>query len=234
MTMRADVYRLVLRFPRLFPDPALFEDPIHLATRYLTANGLPKDKSDLVGQITEEILPADDRRAPSSTSGTAKYQFEGKVIMAEYMSNANVPFSYADLGTGLSPDDHARLWTKGKLGELRFELREFKHQTLTLNIPDTQELYQMLKQRADPNTLSTIELDNIPEQLFRPTLMIVENELRTAANADGLDVEAYAARDLSVTEKAALGNRLARESGKATIFVILSRREVSGPFPIVR
>jgi hypothetical protein len=234
MTVRVDVYRLVLRFPRLFPDPTLFEDPLHLANRYLTANGVPGEKSDLVCQITEEILPVDDRGAPSSTSGTAKYPFEGKMILAEFMSNANLPLNYVDFGTGLSSDEHSKLWTKGKLGELRFELHEFKHQTQTLNIPDTQELYQILKQRADPNTLSTVELDSIPEHMFRPTLALVENKLRTATKADGLDVEVYAARDLSASEKAALEKRLTRESGKATIFVILSRPAISRPIPTAK
>jgi hypothetical protein len=227
MTVTANVYRLLLHFPRLFPDPALFEDPTHLANRYLTANGLPREKSDLVCQVTEDILPVDDRGASSLTSGTAKYPFEGRVILAEYMSKANVPLSYADFGTGLDPDDHSRLWTKGKLGELQFELRDFKHQSQSLNIPDIQELYKILKQGAEPNTLSTIELDSVPEIMFRPALALVVNTLRTATKADGLDVEVYAARDLSSSEKAALEKRLTRESSKATVFVILSRQTVS-------
>jgi hypothetical protein len=197
----------------------------------LTDNGLSREKSDLIFQSTEEILPVDDRNNPSSTSGTAKFPFEGKMIIAEYMSNANVPLSYTDFGTGLAPEDHSRIWTKGKLGELRFELSEFKHQSQTLNIPDIPELYKILKERATPNTLSTVELENLQAQLFRPALAYVENRLRTSASADGLDLEIYAARDLSASEKASLEMRLTRKSGKDTIFIILSREPVPKPLP---
>jgi len=169
----------------------------------------------------------DDGGTPCAATGTAKYPFEGRVILAEYMSNANVALSYADFGTGLRPDDHSRLWTKGKLGGLRFDLREFKHQTQTLNIPDIQELYEILKQQANPNALSAVNLDNVQEQMFRPALALIENKLRTAAKADGLDVEVYPARDLSASEKTALEKRLTRESSKTTIFVILSHQAVS-------
>jgi hypothetical protein len=233
MTVRADFYQLILRFPRLFPDPMVFEDSIHLANRYLIGNGLPRDKSDLVCQSTEEILPVDDRGKPSAASGTAKFPFEGKMILAEYMSNANVPLDYADFGTGLSPDDHSRLWTRGKLGELRFELHDFKHQSQTLNIPDITELYQILKERASPSTLSTVELESVPGHMFRPALAHIESKLRSAARADGLEVEVYAARDLSASEKASLERRLTRESGKATIFVIVSRETVPKPLPTI-
>jgi hypothetical protein len=233
VTVKTDFYQLGLRFPRLFPDPELFEDSIRLSNRYLIANGLPREKSDLICQSTEEILPVDDRGKPSSTSGTAKFQFEGRMILAEYMSNANVPLSYADFGTGLGPDDHSRLWSRGRLGELRFEPREFKHQSHTLNIPDIMELYQILKEKASPSTLSTVELDNVPGQLFTPALAHIENRLRTAAKADGLEVEVYAARNLSASEKTALERRLTRESSKATIFVILSREAVPKPLPTV-
>src|SRR5439155_2309875 len=120
MTVRSDFYQIVLRFPRLFPDPAVFEDPIHLANRYLMGNGIPREKADLVHQTTDEIVPVDDRGNPSTASGTAKYLFEGRTIQAEYMINANIRLDYADFGTGLTPDDHSRLWTKGKL---RTEIR---------------------------------------------------------------------------------------------------------------
>jgi hypothetical protein len=225
---------LSLRFPRLFPDPALFEDTIHLANRYLTDNGLSREKSALIFQSTEEILPVDNQNNPSSTSGTAKFPFEGKMILAEYMSNATVPLDYVDFGSGLSAEDHSRLWSKGKIGELRFELHEFKHQTQSLNIPDIPELYKILKEKAIPNTLSTVELENVQSQLFRPVLAYVESRLRTNATADGLDLEIYAARDLSASEKASLERRLTRESGKDTIFIILSRESVPKPLPAAR
>ncbi len=229
MTIRTDFYQITLRFPRLFPDPILFEDPVHLSNRYLQANGLSREQSDLICQSTEEILPVDDRGNPSSTSGTAKFPFEGRMILAEYMSNANVRLDYTDFGTALAPSDHSRLWTKGKIGELRFELRDFKHQPQTLNIPDVSELYKMLRERGSANTLSTIELDGIPVQAFRAAVTYIEGKLRTASALDGLEVEVYPARDLSASEKAALERRLTRESSKNTIFVILSRASVTQP-----
>jgi hypothetical protein len=227
MTVRSDFYQIILRFPRLFPDPAVFEDPTHLANRYLLSNGLPREKSDLICQTTDDIVPLDGRGNPSTTSGTAKYPFEGRTILAEYMINANIRLDYADFGTGLNPNDHSKLWNNGKLGELRFELREFKHQSQTLNIPDVSELYKILKERATPNTLSTIELDKVPGQMFRAALAFIEGRLRADAKADGLEVEVYPARDLSASEKAALERRLTRESSNSTIFVILSREPVS-------
>jgi hypothetical protein len=189
----------------------------------LEGNGLSKQESDLVYQSTDDIIPVDDMGNPSTASGVAKFPFEGKEILAEYMSNANIRLDYADFGTGLTPSDHSRLWTKGKLGELRFELREFKHQSETLSIPDVGELYKIFKERATPSTLGTVELDSVPGHAFRATLAYVDEKLRTSARADGLEIEIYAARDLSASEKTALERRLAQQSGKATVFVILSR-----------
>ena len=227
MTLQVDEYRVALRFPRLFPDPALFEDPTHVASRILTENGLPKEKSDLVLQITDDILPVDDHGLPSVTSGTSKFLFEGKLILAEYMSNANLSLDYVDFGTGMSEHDQSRLWSKGRVGELRFELREFKHQTRTLNIPDVSELYKLMKDRATPSTLSAVELEAVPAQLFRPVLAYVDGRLRVAAMRDGMEIEVYAAKDLSSSERATLEKRLTRPSGKSTIFVILSRDTVN-------
>ncbi len=227
--VRADLYEILLRFPRLFPDPVLFEDPTHLASRFLSENGLSKEKSQLVYQTTDDILPVDDRGKPSATSGTARYPFEGRIILAEFMANANVRLDYADFGTGLSPEDHSKLWTRGKVGELRFELREFKHQSQTFNLPEVSELYTILKARAMPSTISTIELENLPNQAFRAALAYIKENLRNSATTEGLEVEVYAARDLSASEKAALERRLTRESAKSTIFVILSQSTVLNP-----
>lgn len=232
MTVKVDVYKIVLRFPRLFPDPLVFEDQNHLANRYLLANGVSSEGSRLIFQTTDEIVAVDDRGSPSTTGGTAKFQFEGRTILAEYMINASVQLSYADFGTGLSKENHERLWSKGKIGELRFEVKGFKHQRETLNIPEISELYTILKERATPSALSTIELDGVPGDLFTVTLAYAEGILRAAAEADGLELEIYAARNLRSSEKAALERRLTRPSGKSTVFVILSRPSMtksSGP-----
>ena len=218
-----DLFQISLRFSRLFPDPAVFEDQIHIARRYLEANGLPREKSRLIHQATDEIVIVNDSGGPALASGTAKYQFEGKTILAEYMSNASLRLEYFDFGTGLTPDDHSRLWKRGRFAPLSFELREFKHQARTLNIPEVSGLYKILRERTSPNSLSTIELENVPGNLFNPVLSYLGDELRSAATSDGLEVEVYAAKDISASERVALEKRLARESTKNTVFIILNQ-----------
>lgn len=224
MADRVDFYEVVLRFPRLFPDPAIFEDSAHIANRFLVQNGLQKEKSLLVFQNNDEVFPTDDKGNPAVAAGTAKFLFEGKTILGEYMNNVNVELAYADFGTGLSPDDHSQTWTKGRLGQLRFDLGHFKHQTLVLNLPNIDELYNLLKTRANPTSLSTIELDSVPPQVFNPTVAYLERELRVVAEGDGFEIEVYAGRDLSTSERTALEKRLTRTTGKASVFVILSRK----------
>ncbi len=138
------------------------------------------------------------------------------------MSNANLRIEYLDFGTGLSPDDHLKLWGRRKLGEMRFELREFNHQSQTLNIPKVPELYQLLKERAASTSLSTVELSNVSDTVFEATVAYVRTQLNELANNDNLEVEVYAARSLSSSERKSLEKRLARESTRSTIYVILS------------
>lgn len=201
----------------------MFEDQAHLVERFLVQNGLSKEKASYLHQTTDEIIPLDDQGRPAAASGTARYRYLGKTIMAEYMSNASLRLEYADLGTGLTPVDHSKSWKRQRLGDLGFELREFDHRSQSLNIPDVTELYSILKQRADPTTLSSVELSNVPDNLFSATVAYIEKELRLAANMDGLEVEVYPARNLSLGEKQALEKRLTRESTKATVYVILSK-----------
>jgi hypothetical protein len=222
--IRSDFFQVNLRFPRLFPDPAFFEDQIHLANRVFRESGISKDREDLVYQITDEIVPLDDRGKPAVTSGTAKYEFEGRTILAEYMNNAIVRVEYLDFGSGLSPNDHTKIWNRGRLGGLRFELREFKHHPQSLNMPEISEMYRILKERAAPKSLSTIELENIPGKMFSTAITFLGDKLRSAARVDDLEVEIYAAKDLSPSEKNALETRLGRQSGNSTVFVILNQK----------
>ncbi len=223
MTVRADSYRVVVRFARLFPDPVVFEDPEHLVRRLFSQSQLSDVKASYLHQHPGEIIPVDDEGHPAIASGTAKYQFEGRTIMAEFMSNANLPIEYLDFGTGLSPDDHLKLWRRQKLGEMRFELREFNHQSQTLNIPDIPELYRLLKEKAASTTLSTVELSNVSDKVFEAAVAFIEAQLRELASKDDMEVEVYAARNLSSSEKQSLEKRLTRESARSTIYVILSR-----------
>ena len=222
MTVRADSYQVVVRFARLFPDPVVFEDQEHLVRRLFSHSQLSEVKASYLHQHAGDLTPVDDMGRPAVASGTAKYQFEGRTIMAEFMSNANLRIEYLDFGTGLSPDDHLKIWKTQKLGEMRFELREFNHQAQTLNVPDVPELYRLLREKAASTLLSTVELSNVSDSVFEATVAYLGAQLRDLAKKDDLEVEVYAARDLSSSEKQSLERRLTRESTRSTIYVILS------------
>ena len=224
MPIRSELFQVELRFPRLFPDPAFFEDQIHLVNRVFRESGVPKDREDLAYQITDEIIPLDDRGKPTITSGTAKYQFEGRTILAEYMNNAMAHLDYLDFGSGLSQNEHSKIWSRGRLGELRFELRHLKHQPQPLNIPEIPELYKVLRARAQPNSLSTVDLENIPGRMFNTVVRFLGDQLGSAAKVDNFEIEIYAAKNLSRSEKNALERRLARQSSDSTVFIIMNQQ----------
>jgi hypothetical protein len=221
--VKVDRYRVVSRFARLFPDPAVFEDQEHLAERYLLQNGLPKEKAFYLYQPEDELNPVDDSGKPAIASGAASFRFQGKNIMAEFMPNASLALEYYDLGTGLSPEDHSRLWKKQRIGEMSFQLRDFRHETSGLNLTNVSELYEMMKKQSQTTSLSSIELAKMPEDVFRVTAAYLKSQLRKSAEKDGLEVEVYAARELSASEKSSLEKRLTRESTGSTVYVILSK-----------
>src|SRR6266566_1888105 len=160
--VKVDRYRVVARFARLFPDPAVFEDQDHLVERYLVQSGLPREKAFYLYQNEGEIIPVDD------------------------------------FGTGLSPEDHARLWKKQRIGEMAFQIRDFVHETRTLNVTNVSELYEIMKKQGQATSLSSIELAKMPEDAFRVTVAYLKSQLRKSAGEDALEVEVYAARDLSL------------------------------------
>jgi len=223
--VKVDRYRVVARFARLFPDPAVFEDQEHLVERYLVQSGLPQEKAIYVYQIEDEINPIDDSGKAALASGTASFRFQGKNILAEYKPNASLKLEYYDFGTGLSQEDHSNLWKKQRIGEMSFQLRDFSHETQTLSITNVSELYEIMKKQGQATNLSSIELGKMPEDTFRVTVAYLKSQLRKHAGQDGLEVEVYAARDLSVIEKSNLEKRLTRESTSSTVYVILSRPE---------
>jgi F0F1-type ATP synthase delta subunit len=63
----------------------------------------------------------------------------------------------------------------------------------------------------------------MPEEVFRVTVAYLKSQLRKSAEKDGLEVEVYAARELSASEKSSLEKRLTRESTGSTVYVILSK-----------
>lgn len=221
--VKVDRYRVIVRFARLFPDPAVFEDQDHLVERYLVQSGLPKEKAFYLYQPEEEVNPVDDSGKPAIASGAASFRFQGKNIMAEFMPNASLELEYYDFGTGLSSEDHSRLWKKQRIGEMSFQLRDFRHETQGLTLTNISELYEMMKKQSQTTSLSSIELDKMPEATFRVTVAYLKSQLRKSAEHDGLEVEVYAARELSASEKSSLEKRLTRESTGSTVYVILSK-----------
>jgi hypothetical protein len=220
---KVDRYGVVARFARLFPDPAVFEDPNRLAERYLLQSGLPREKAFYIYQNEDEISPVDDSGKPAIASGTASFRFQGKNVMAEFMPNASVTIEYYDFGTGLSSDEHSRLWMRQRIGEMSFQVRDFKHEIRTLNLTNVPELYDIMKKQNQATSLSSIELAKMPEDIFRATVAYLKSQLRKSAEQDALEVEVYAARELSASEKSSLEKRLTRESTASTVYVILSK-----------
>jgi|SRR6267143_888790 len=223
--VKVDRYRVVARFARLFPDPAVFEDQELLVERYLVQNGLPPEKTIYLHQRQDEINPIDDSGKSAVASGTSSFRFQGKNILAEYMPNASLALEYYDFGTGLSPEDHSGLWKKQRIGEMNFQVRDFSHETQTLNITNVSELYEIMKKQGQATNLSSIELGKMPEDTFRVTVAYLKSQLRKNAGEDGLEAEVYAARDLSTSEKSNLEKRLTREATSSTVYVILSKPE---------
>jgi len=224
MVIEADFYSVRLRFKRLFADPSIFEDQRNTARRYL----LPKtivDKSISIYQITSDISPTDDSGKSSEIAGTARYVHRGRVVRSEYFENANVTLEYADFGSGISPSDHQKLWKKQRWGRMSFNLEEFRHEHLRIEMPDTSELYEMLRARADPTTLVDVELPELPDNFFRSAVGYLETRLKQLAEAKHETIEIYVARDLLPEEKEALEKRLTRPSTQSTIYIMLSKVE---------
>jgi hypothetical protein len=222
MVIEADFYRVRLRFKRLFADPAIFEDQKNVVQRFLS-NPSPLRDQTAIYQITDDLSPTDDSGKSSDAAGTARYVHRGRVVRSEYMKDANVTIEYADFGSGLSPSDHRRLWNKQKWGRMNFNIKEFHHEHLKIEIPDIPELYEMLQIRADPTTLVDVELPDLPDNFFRSAVGYLETRLKQSAERENQAVDIYVARDLLPEEKQALEKRLTRPSSKSTIYILLSK-----------
>ncbi len=170
--VKVDRYRVVARFARLFPDPAVFEDQDHLVERYLVQNGLLPEKT-------------------------------------------------FDLYQGV--------WKKQRIGEMAFQIRDFAHEIRTLNVTNVSELYEIMKKQSQTTSLSSIELAKMPEEAFQVTVAYLKSQLRKSAGEDALEVEVYAAKDLSASEKSSLEKRLTKESTGSTVYVIISK-----PSPLMK
>ena len=223
--MEVNIYNVKIRFPRLFADPAVFDEPRTIAQRYLTSTRLPQDKSDFIQQLTDDTFPVDDSGKPSVAAGEANYRYLGKTVRSEYMANANITIEYADFGSGLSLQDHKSGWGRGRWGELVFELRDLTHRKLSIELPDISELYKMLVARSELTTLASIDLERIPDTMFLPTASFVQARLEDMALSSGYSIEVYSSGELAAQEKKALERRLSRETGDFSLLVILSQKK---------
>ena len=224
MVIEADFYRVRLRFKRLFADPMIFEDQKNAVRRFLISPHLAGNQVAIY-QITDDISPSDNVGKSPDIAGTAKYIHRGRVVRSEYLENANVTLEYADFGSGLSPEDHQRLWKRRKWGRMNFELEEFHHEHLKIEIPAVPELYEMLRSRADPTALVDVELPEFSDNFFRSAVGYLEIRLKQLAELEHRMIDIYVARDLLPEEKAALEKRLTRQSTQSTIYIMLSKAE---------
>ncbi len=222
--VESDFYSVRLRFKRLFADPAIFEDQKNAVRRFLISPHLANNQVAIY-QITDDILPSYNVGKSPDIAGTARYIHRRRVVRSEYLENANVTLEYADFGSGLSPDDHQRLWKRQKWGRMNFDLDEFHHEHLKIEIPAVPELYEMLRSRADPTTLVDVELPELSDNFFRSAVGYLEIRLKQLAELEHQMIDIYVARDLLSEEKAALEKRLTRQSTQSTIYIMLSKAE---------
>src|SRR5260370_14826753 len=143
--------------------------------------------------------------------------------MAEFMPNASLTLEYYDFGPGLSQEEHSKLWKKQRIGEMSFQLRDFRHETSGLNLTNVSELYEIMKKQSQTTSLSSIELAKMPDDALRITVAYLKSQLRKSAGEDAMEVEVYAAKDLSASEKSSLEKRLTKDSTGSTVYVILSK-----------
>jgi len=224
VVVESDFYSVRLRFKRLFADPAIFEDQKNAVRRFLISPHLANNQVAIY-QITDDILPSYNVGKSPDIAGTARYIHRRRVVRSEYLENANVTLEYADFGSGLSPDDHQRLWKRQKWGRMNFDLDEFHHEHLKIEIPAVPELYEMLRSRADPTTLVDVELPELSDNFFRSAVGYLEIRLKQLAELEHQMIDIYVARDLLSEEKAALEKRLTRQSTQSTIYIMLSKAE---------
>jgi len=225
VVVESDFYRVRLRFKRLFADPAIFEDQKNAVQRFLVS---PLASNQIaIYQITDDISPFDNVGKSPDIAGTTRYVHRGRVVRSEYLENANVTLEYADFGSGLSPSDHQRLWKREKWGRMSFDLEEFHHEHLRIEIPAVPELYDMLRARAEPTALVDVELPELPDSFFRSAVGYLETRLKQLAEPEHKTIDVYVARDLLPEEKTALEKRLTRPSTQSTIFILLSKAEAA-------
>ena len=188
---------------------------------YLQSNGLTGERADLIYETTEDVMPVDDTGRPSRPTGTGKFRYEGKTLRSEYMQGASIRLEYTDFGSGYLPMDHRGCWMAGRWDDLSFEMKELHHQHLDTGIADLAELYDILKKRAAPTAIATVELPLKASSVFDATVRFLENQIGRLAQREGRTVEVYAAGKLDGSERKALESRIGRDATASTVYVIL-------------
>ncbi len=222
MPVELDNYRVRLGFKRLFADPRLFENNSRFARSFLLQNGLDPSKANRIIDLGQ-FQPTDATGNPARTSGTANYNFQGSKNRAEYMENVTVYIEYVDVGTGLPSHEHHRLWLYGNLWAMPFTLENFGHVTVTLEMPDVESLYSMIKEQAQPTTIASMELEGLPKGSFDLALAYLEARLAELGEKDKTTLEIYASRYLDDHERVSLDARLTKKSTDSTVYVILGK-----------
>ena len=221
MTLQADFYRVKIRFRKLYADPRVFDKPPAFVKEYLQSKGLARERTDLIYETTEYVIPVDDNGRPSRLNGIGKFRYEGKTLRSEYMQGANIQLEYTDFGSGYLPEDHRGRWMSGRWDDLSFEMKELHHQHLDTGIAELTELYDILKKGASPTTIATVELPLKTSSVFDATVRFLENQIGRLAQREGRTVEVYAAGKLDGNERKALENRIGRDATASTVYVIL-------------
>ena len=221
MTLQADFYRVKIRFGKLYADPRVFDKPPTFVNGYLQSKGLAKERADLIYETTEQVIPVDDTGRPSRPAGTGKFRYEGKTLRSEYMQGANIQLEYTDFGSSYLQEDHRGCWMAGRWDDLSFEMKELHHQHFDTGIAELAELYDILKKRATPTAIATVELPLKVSSVFDATVRFLENQIGRIAQHEGRTVEVYAAGKLDGSERKALENRIGRNATASTVYVIL-------------
>ena len=224
MGLKADVYRVKLRFGRLFADPRIFDSSPSFVRDFLQSRGLSKEKAEEIYETTEVVSPLDDSGRPSIPSGTGKFRYQGKTLRSEFMQGANIELEYSDFGSGLGPEDHRDCWIAGRWDDLSFEMKHLYHQRVDTGVAEVAELYNILKARASPTTMATVELPSKSGGSFEATVKYLEDRLGSLGKPEGRSVEVYAAQNLDVKERKTLETRIGREATPSTVYVILTSR----------
>src|SRR5207245_10124346 len=106
---------------------------------------------------------------------------------------------------------------------MSFNLEEFRHEHLRIEMPDTSELYEMLRARADPTALVDVELPELPDNFFRSAVSYLETRLKQLAELEHKTIDVYVGWDLLAEAKAALEKMRTRALRQSAVYFVWSK-----------